>query len=154
MTETNENRPLNCEEGLMRLLGLKTLEELDRVLSEPPDEKALETMGAPEELYAEDWKQDRADDAEIEQHEMETGQSEGTEALFATKDGKICVLWISTSPPAQFRGFEHFSRLVVLLEPSDLDAYDIAWSAFARRGDPGEFALFEEAHRYFGKERL
>jgi hypothetical protein len=86
MAGRDGDRPLNCEERLMILLGLKTLEDLNRVLSEPPDEKALETMGPPEELYAEDWKQDRADDAEIGQHEMETGQSEGSHRLPALSE--------------------------------------------------------------------
>jgi hypothetical protein len=34
-----EHNPLNLEERLIRLLGLKGVEELNRVLSKPADEK-------------------------------------------------------------------------------------------------------------------
>lgn len=153
MSEMCDDRPLNCEERLMRLLRVKSLKELNRVLSEPPDEKALETMGPPDDLYREDWMQDRADDAEIAQGEMQAGKKDGTEALFVTLDGKIRVLWVPTLPPEEFTAFRHFSRLVILSEPSDLHVYDILWGAFLRRGNAGEFLIYEEMRQYFGQER-
>ena len=91
MAGRDGGRLFNFEERLMILLGLRILEELDRVLSEPPDEKVLEIMGSPCELYAEDWKQDRADEAEIEQHKMETGQAREPKLCSLLKTGKsVC----------------------------------------------------------------
>jgi len=141
MAETGEERALNVEESLMHLLRVKTLAELNRVLSEPPDEKVLEVMGPPDAIYTEGWKQDRTDDAEIEQHAIEAGKKDGIEALFVTKDGETRLIWVPTPPPAEFNAFRHFSRLVVFSEPSDLDVYNIFWSAFLRRGNSGTGAI-------------
>lgn len=136
--------PSNYEQRMMKLLNVKSPDELNRVLSEPPDERVLEEMESPNDLYAEDWKQDRADEAEIEHHEMETGEKDGTEAPFATKDGKVGVIWVPTPPPAELIAFRHFSRQVVLSESADLDAYNVVWSVFVRRGNLGEFLIYEE----------
>ena len=142
------------EKRLMTLLKVPSLDELERVLSEPPDELALEEMGPLDELYAEDWKQDRADEAEIEQGDMKAGEKEGMEALFVTKEGEVSALWVPTPPPAAIAAFQHFSWLVILEESAEVDAHGVLWIAFLRRGTPGEFPIYEERSRYLGKERL
>lgn len=44
-------KPLKEEKDLMRLLGFKRLEDLERWLNQPPDPKVLARLGADEEEY-------------------------------------------------------------------------------------------------------
>jgi hypothetical protein len=41
-----------------------------------------------------------------------------------------------------------------LPDSADIDAYDIVWGAFARRGNPNEFLIYEELSSYLGKKCL
>ena len=79
----------------MTLLNVKSPEELARLAgTEGPE--GTGKNGIAERPVHRGLEQDRADDAEIEQHEMEAGQSEGTEALFACASSKLCEDFSST----------------------------------------------------------
>jgi hypothetical protein len=143
MAKEDQEKPLNSEEHLMRLLGLNSLSELNRVLSEPPNEESLQEMGPPDELYELEWEDDLVDSAiwEIEQSE-----DNGTDAIFATRDGGMAQVRVSNRPPAEVTMIREFSSRPyrILPRPVELDRCNYLLVRFARRGCSGEFLLYEE----------
>jgi hypothetical protein len=146
MAEMDEDRHLNCEEHLMRLLGLKTLEELNRVLSESADERVLETMEPLYDLYDLEVEDDLIESAIWE---IEDAENSGTEAIFATKEGGMTVIPVSNPAPNELRMFREFSRSPyrILPRPKELDRCNWVWLTFVRRGDLDEFLIYEEMIR-------
>ncbi len=55
---------------LMRLLGVETEEELDRLLREPEDQQALSRMEPPEDFYRQLEQEDEEINAEFEQQQI------------------------------------------------------------------------------------
>lgn len=139
----DRTRPLNVEERLMLLLGVKSLEELNRVLSEPPDESALETMESPYDLYDLEAEDDLINDG---LYEIENSEKEGIDTILVMKDGATAVHEVSNPAPQQLRLIREFSSRPyrILPKPLELDRCNCMWLTFARRGKPDEFLIYEE----------
>jgi hypothetical protein len=107
MAKEDQEKPSGYEAPLMRLLNLKSLADLDRVLSEPPNEQSLQEMGPPDELYDLECEDDLVDSA---LHEIERAERDGTDAIFVMKGGAIAMGRIPTPPPSELRMVREFSR--------------------------------------------
>lgn len=106
MAKKDKQKLLNTEEHLMRLLDLKSVDELHRVLSEPPNEQSLQEMGPPDDLYDLEWEDDLIDSA---LDEIERTERDGTDAIFVTKGGAIAMGRIPTPPPSESWMVREFS---------------------------------------------
>jgi len=137
----DQNIPLNVERRLMRLLGLKSLDELNRVLSEPPNEQSLQEMGPPYELYELEWEDDLIDSA---LDEIERGDA--TYAIFVTKSGAIAMAKIPTPRHSELRMVREFLCGANMISSERLkpDRYDHVAVRFARGFDQAESPIYEE----------
>ena len=141
MASKDQNIPLNVEQRLMRLLGLKSLDELNRVLSEPPNEQILQEMGPPYELYELEWEDDVIDNA---LDEIERGDA--TYAIFVAKRGAIAMAKISTPAVSELRMVREFLCDASMISSERLkpDRCDYVEVRFARRFDQAESPIYEE----------
>lgn len=77
---------------------MKSPEEVERVLSEPPVEKVLGTIGPPYDLYDLEAEDDLIADTLCE---IEDAENTGTEAIFATKEGGMAVIPLPGPVPSK-----------------------------------------------------
>jgi hypothetical protein len=137
----DQNIPLNVEQRLMRLLGLKSLDELNRVLSEPPNEQSLREMGPPDDLYELEWADEVIDNA---LDEIERGDA--TYAIFVTKSGAIALAKIPTPRHSELRMVREFlcGATVISSERLKPDRCDYVVVRFGRRFGQAESPIYEE----------
>jgi hypothetical protein len=131
------------EVRLMRLLNLKSLSDLNRVLSEPPNEQSLQEMGPPDELYELELEDNLVDCA---LDEIERAERDGTDAIFVTKGGAIAMGRIPTPPPSELKIVREFSCGAnrILSEPLKLDSCNYTMVTFATGFVRAEHPIYEE----------
>lgn len=143
MTKENQEKPQSEELRLMRLLNLKSVADLNRVLSEPPNEQSLHEMGPPDELYELE-REDGLVDSALD--EIERADIDGTDAIFVTKGGAIAMGRIPTPPASELKMVREFSRgantiSAELLKP-DRNNYKVV--VFVRGFGCAEYPIYEE----------
>jgi hypothetical protein len=143
MAKEDQEKPSNYEARLLRLLNLKSLADLNRVLSEPPNEQSLQEMGPPSELYELEWEDDLVDSA---LDEIERAEADGTEAIFVTKGGAIAMCRIPTPPASELRMVRELSGGDgrILSEPLKPDSCHYTLVMFATGFVCAEYPIYEE----------
>jgi hypothetical protein len=139
----DQNIPLNVEQHLMRLLGLKSLDELNRVLSEPPNEQSLQEMGPPYELYELEWEDDLIDSA---LDEIERADRDATNAIFVGKSGSITMGRIPTPLPSTLSVVRQVSdrASTISLKLLESDCRNEVVVTFVRGFGCVEYPIYEE----------
>lgn len=141
MASKDQNIPLNVEQHLMRLLGLKSLDELNRVLSEPPNEQSLQEMGPPYELYELEWEDDLIDSA---LDEIEHGDT--AYLIFVGKSGAIAMAKIPTPRRCKLPMVREFfcGTSTIASERLRPERCDCVAVRFERGSDQAECPIYEE----------
>jgi hypothetical protein len=143
MAKEDQEKPQSEEARLMRLLNLKSLADLNRVLSEPPNEQSLQEMGSPDELHELEWEDDLIDSA---LYEIERAERDGTDAIFVTKGGAIAMGRIPTPPPSELKMVREFScdPNRILSEPLKPDRRNYTVAIFVIGFACAEYPIYEE----------
>ncbi|HYB62228.1 MAG TPA: hypothetical protein VEH50_12220 [Methylomirabilota bacterium] len=135
--------PTAYEKRMMKLLRLGSPEEVERAMSEPPIQEALEEMQEPYDLYDLEAEDDLIESA---LNEIEDVGEEGADSIFVTKEGGVALIRVANPEPVEMEMVREYSSPFcrVLRKPPMIGTRGCMWFTFSRIGNLGEFLIYEE----------